>query len=143
MSLVFWDSNLFIYFFEGVGNEAVLTKALRDRIRQRGDQICTSTISLGEILVKPIECGDIARARRYEQFMRSQVRLIGFDVSAALRFAEIRAGGALKPPDAMQLACAGHAGVDLFVTNDDHLSHKRVRDVRFIASLPRAHAFLV
>jgi hypothetical protein len=40
------------------------------------------------------------------------------------------------------LACAGHAGVDLFVTNDERLSRKNVRDVGFITSLRRAHAFL-
>lgn len=143
VSLVFWDSNLFIYFLEGAGQEALLTKALRERIKQRGDQLCTSAITLGEILVKPLEFGDVSRAQRYEQYIRSQVRVVSFDCAVAVRFAEIRAAGGIKPPDAIQLACAGHAGVDLFITNDDHLSHKRIRNVRFIASLQKAHAFLI
>ena len=99
-------------------------------------------MTLGEVLVKPLELGDISRARKYEQYIRSQIRLINFDPAVAVRFAEIRAAGGIQPPDAIQLACAGHAGVDLFVTNDEVLSNKRIRDVRFITSLRKAHAFL-
>ena len=44
-----------------------------------------------------------------------------------------------KAPDAIQLACAAAAGVDLFITNDDRLSRKHVADVKFIASLERAY----
>lgn len=142
MSLVFWDSNLFIYLLEGASREALLTKELRERMNQRGDQLCSSALTLGEVLVKPLQFGDVSRAQKYEKYIRAQVRLINFDPSVAVRFAEIRAAAGIKPADAIQLACAGHAGVDLFITNDDHLSHAKIRDVRFIASLRKVHTFL-
>ena len=142
MSLVFWDSNLFIYLLEASGPEARLTKELRVKMNQRGDQLCSSALTLGEVLVKPLQFGDSSRAQKYEQYIRAQVRLVSFDPSVAVRFAEIRAAGGIKLADAIQLACAGHAGVDLFITNDDRLSQTRIRDVRFIASLKKAHAFL-
>jgi len=43
--------------------------------------------------------------------------------------------GAIKVPDAIQLACAGEAGVDLFATNDRRLQGKRVEGVQFIVAL--------
>ena len=52
MSRIFWDSNLFIYFLEGNDERAVATKKLRQSMLDRGDQLLTSTLTLGEILVK-------------------------------------------------------------------------------------------
>ena len=66
-----------------------------------------------------------------------------FDVECAGRYAAIRADRSIKPPDAIQLACAGAAAVDLFITNDDRLSRKHVRDVKFITSLERAYLNLI
>ncbi|SRR5579875_109797 len=40
--------------------------------------------------------------------------------------------------EAIQLACAAAAGMDLFITNDDRLSRKRVPEIKFITSLQRA-----
>lgn len=46
---------------------------------------------------------------------------------------------AITAPDAIQLACAATAGVDLFMTNDDRLSRRLVPGVKFITSLERAY----
>lgn len=142
MSLIFWDSNLFIYLLEGNSPESVQARDLRKKMNRRGDHLCSSTLTLGEILVMPLRLGDFSRAQRYEQYIRAQVRLISFEPPVAVRFAEIRAAKGIKPADAIQLACAGYAGVDLFITNDDRLSQARIRDVQFIASLKRASTFL-
>jgi predicted nucleic acid-binding protein len=61
--------------------------------------------------------------------------LVPFDESAALHFADIRADRTIRPPDAIQLACAAAAGVDIFVTNDARLSRKVVPDVPIMTSL--------
>ena len=42
-------------------------------------------------------------------------------------------------PDAIQLACAAAAAIDLFITNDDRLSRKHVPEVKFVTSLERAY----
>ena len=52
---------------------------------------------------------------------------------------EIRASDRMiRPPDAIRLACAAEANIDLFIANDDRLSRKAIPGVRFISSLERA-----
>ena len=105
---------------------------------ERDDELCTSTLTLGEVLVKPVEQGDTALRQRYEDVLSRTTRLIAFDRNAARRYAAIRLIRGLRPPDAIQLACAAQAEVDLFVTNDDRLSRFTVPGIQFFVSLDRA-----
>ena len=138
MSRIFWDTNLFIYFFEGNSEFSVATRRLRQNMVDRGDQLLTSALTLGEILVKPLEKGDIDRCRLYEKLLSKTAHILMFDAKAARRYASIRLTRSVKAPDAMQLACAGEAGVDLFITNDRRLQGKQVDGVQFIVSLEQA-----
>lgn len=135
MSRIFWDSNLFIYFFEGNDERSVATKNLRKSMLDRGDQLLTSTLTLGEILVKPVAQTDQARCRLYEDVLGKTALIISFDMKAARRYAAIRSSTTIKGPDAIQLACASEAGVDLFVTNDRRLQGKRIDGIQFIVAL--------
>jgi predicted nucleic acid-binding protein len=137
MTRVFWDTNLFVYLFEG-GEFASRVKQLRLRMLDRGDQLVTSALTLGELLVKPFEKGEAA-VRDHDTTIRQIAAILPFDADSAPRYAAIRADRSIKPPDAIQLACAATAGVDLFITNDDRLSRKHVPDVKFITSLERAY----
>jgi predicted nucleic acid-binding protein len=105
---------------------------------ERGDQLVTSALTLGEVLVRPTELGDQNLRRRYERAIVAGSLVVPFDDRAASRYAEIRHDRATRPPDAIQLACAAQAHVDLFVTNDDRLSRKLVPGIQFITSLARA-----
>ena len=58
MSRIFWDTNLFIYLFEDNGALSKAVARLRSKMLDRGDQLLTSTLTLGEILVKPTEEGN-------------------------------------------------------------------------------------
>ena len=58
--------------------------------------------------------------------------VIRFDLKAAKIYVSLRLDRSLRAPDAMQLACAASAGVDLFVTNDTHLQGKHVSGIHFI-----------
>ena len=58
MSRIFWDTNLFIYLFEDYGTLSKEVGTLRRRMLERGDQLFSSTLTLGEILVKPVEKND-------------------------------------------------------------------------------------
>ena len=138
MSRVFWDTHLFVYLFEGTGARAESVVALRRRMIERGDELLTSTLTLGELLVKPVEVGDDGLRDRYVQAMHDGVSVLPFDAQAALRFAAIRGDRSIRAPDAIQLACAAAAGTDLFITNDDRLSRKNVPGIAFIQSLQRA-----
>ncbi len=139
MSRIFWDTNLFIYLFEGADARADRVAALRQRMQQRRDQLYTSTLTLGEVLVKPVERGDDELRQRYESALTDSVHLVPFDREAARRYAEIRQDRAVRAPDALQLACAAAAHVDLFITNDDRLSRNTVPGIQFIVSLDRAY----
>ncbi|MCY4471183.1 MAG: PIN domain-containing protein [Thiotrichales bacterium] len=137
MSRVFWDTNLFVYLMEGRGR-AKQVVALRQRMMEREDELLTSALTLGEVLVKPTEAGDQELRQRYENVITAGAVVLPFDARAAPRFAEIRRDRSIRAPDAIQLACASTAGVDLFITNDDRLSRKRVRGIHFIQPLDNA-----
>ena len=53
MSRIFWDTNLFIYLLEDRGERARQVTALREWMMERRDELLTSAITLGEVLVKP------------------------------------------------------------------------------------------
>ena len=137
MSRVFWDTNLFIYLFEDYGPLSKTVARLRSKMLDRGDQLLTSTLTLGEILVKPTERHDSELCRRYERAISTTATMIAFDAKAAKLYAALRSERSLKAPDAIQLSCAASANVDLFVTNDERLQAKRVEGIQFIVPLGR------
>ena len=141
MSNVFWDTNLFVYLLEDKGQQAEQVIAVRQWMVEREDQLLTSTLTLGEVLVKPLEVGDIALSRHYEQAIGVGTTVLPFDLGAARRFAEIRQDRSIRAPDAVQLACAAQAGVDLFITNDERLSRKKIPTIQFIQSLEKVFLF--
>lgn len=138
MSRVFWDTNLFIYLVEAHPKYSQRVVELRRRMLKRRDQLYTSALTLGEVLVKPVETGNEALRRSYERAMTTGVVLISLDQDAARMYAQIRQDRSLRAPDTIQLACAAQAQVDLFITNDDRLSGKVVPGIQFIVSLERA-----
>ena len=137
MSRIFWDTNLFIYLVEEFGTLSERVINLRKRMVERGDELYTSALTLGEILIKPLEMGDEALARRYESALMRGAVIIPFDVEPARLYATIRKDHTIRPPDAIQLACASYARVDLFITNDERLSAKSSPRIQFVSSLQR------
>lgn len=137
MTRVFWDTNLFVYLFEG-GANAGRVKQVRARMLARGDQLVTSTLTVGELLVKPHEKGEGA-VRDHLTTLRAIATILPFDEASAVHYARIRGDRSVKAPDAIQLACAASAGVDLFITNDERLSRKHVPGLKFITSLAGAY----
>ena len=137
MTRVFWDTNLFIYLIEGKSSMAQQVVALRKKMRARGDQLLTSTLTLGEVLVKPLQMGDLKLSRVYEKELTISSVLIPFDAKAAGAYARVRSDRSLRAPDAIQLACAATAGVDLFITNDIRLHSKQIPGIQFIVPLDR------
>ena len=138
MSRVFWDTNLFIYLLEDSGPQSDRVVAVRERMLERNDELCTSTLTLGEVLVKPMEEGNESLCLRYEEVLSQTTRLLTFDRETARRYAQIRRNRSIRPPDAIQLACAAHIGVDLFITNDDRLNRLSIPGIQFLVSLDRA-----
>ena len=139
MSRVFFDTNLFIYLLEDDDERAAKVSELVTRLSERHDELLTSTLTLGEVLVKPFATGDEAWADRYERFLNTPgVSLLSFDRASARIYARVRQDKTIKPPDAVQLSCAAAAKCDLFITNDERLSRKIIPGIQFITSLDRA-----
>jgi len=137
MSRIFWDTNLFIYLLEGSGIFAAQVKSLRARMQARQDQLFTSALTFGEILVKPTELGDTKAIDYYRKLLRTSAIVLPFEENAAVVYAGLRQDRSLRPPDAIQLACAASVGMDLFITNDMRLHTKLVPGIKFIAPLDR------
>lgn len=136
MSKVFWDTNVFIYLFEEPSGTGAAVVQLLRRMQERGDELVTSTLTLAELLVKPLRDGDGALASRYEKALKAPgIRLVSFDERAARHYADIRCDKSLRAPDALQLACAAVESCDLFVTNDLTLTKKNISGIQFITSL--------
>ncbi|HTV15636.1 MAG TPA: PIN domain-containing protein [Acidobacteriaceae bacterium] len=139
MSRIFWDTNLFIYLFEDYGRHSGEVVRLRQKMIERGDQLITSALSVGEIIAGPLRSGNETLARQYDEAIRSTAIVVNFDLAAARRYAALRAQPRkIRPPDAMQIACAATAGADLFLTNDTNLHKFQIDGIHFITSVDRA-----
>ena len=138
MSRVLWDSNLFNYLFEDRGPLAERVVEMRQRMVERGDRLFTSALTLGEVLVKPTQIGNHALAGRYQRELPAVATILPFSAEAAPHYARIRSTRGVRPPDAIQLACAASADIDLFITNDERLSRVVLPGIHFITSLERA-----
>lgn len=137
MNRIFFDTNVFIYMFEGLEPQRSRMLEIRRRMLERGDQIITSAMTLGEVLVKPTKLGQASLIEQYDRAIRSTSEIVSFDAQVAWRFASLRATHTLRSADAIQLACAAHLGVDLFITNDRQLQKLDVPGIGFIAPLDR------
>lgn len=139
MAKIFWDTNLFIYLFENHAEWAPRVIDIREKMLERGDQLLTSWLTVGEVLTKPKELRDVILEKSYLNFFVSgSVEVVPFDLKAAQRYSEIRSRERLRPADAIQLACAAAAGSDLFVTNDGRLSRLVISGITFITGIGRA-----
>jgi predicted nucleic acid-binding protein len=137
LSKIFFDTNIFIYMFEGIEPNRSLTLTIRKRMMDRGDRIVTSAMTLGEVLVRPTKLGQTSLIEQYDRAIRATAQIISFDAVIAWRYASLRATHKLRNADAIQLACAAHSGVDLFITNDTDLHKLNVPGIGFIAPLEK------
>ena len=133
---IFWDTNLFIYLWEDPARERMESLLAWQEAQEA--EVVTSCLTLGELLVKPMQRQRADLVAQYSAAF-AQIHLIEFDRKAAFRFAQLRASHPRLPaPDAVQLACAATASVDLFVTNDRRLSRLEITGIGAIRALADA-----
>ncbi len=131
---IFWDTNLFIYLWEDSPWRQTTQEFARFIVASR-HVVVTSSLTVAEILVQPLKQGQEKARDAYLDAFRS-LQIVPFDLEAAKLFAALRAAHlGLRPPDAIQLACAGVAACDIFVTNDDRLTAICSPEIRRIGSL--------
>src|SRR4051794_4789789 len=110
---------IFAYWLEDNPAYADRVTALLDKMQLRGDILCTSVFTLGEVLTGPYKRGAVEVANQIIEAIRPPfVELIPFEPATAQSFARIRAAHPISAMDAIHLASAGQARVSLFLTND-------------------------
>jgi predicted nucleic acid-binding protein len=136
MTRVYWDTMLFVYWLEDHPVYASRVRQLFGKMEQRGDVLCTSIFTIGEVLVAPHRKGLPERVQQVREFFRTSVPdLLPLTEETANRYGQIRAANRVTPPDAIHLASAASAGVDLFLTNDRRLRGLVIPGIHFIAGM--------
>jgi predicted nucleic acid-binding protein len=134
MSRIFWDSMLFIYLLEDHPTFSERAGRLLDRAYNRGDSLFTSYLVLGEVLAGAEKSAQPRKALAIREIVREMgFTCLPFDEGAVTLFSRLRSKDHVKIADAVHLACAASAGIDLFLTGDKQLARLDVPGIQFIA----------
>lgn len=123
LKTVFVDTAPLIYFIEGNSPYQSVLSHLFDFNDKGGFSFVTSSVTLLEVLVKPLRNGHITIAKQYKDILTTAPGIELFDVTSAIaeQAAQLRAKYNLRTPDAIQLATSIDCGADYFLTNDNRL----------------------
>jgi predicted nucleic acid-binding protein len=127
---------LFIYWLEAHPVHGPQVEQIYRRMGARGDQLCTSVLTIGEVLTGAYKTGRTDVANQIKKFFKSgELRVLPFSSEVAERYALIRAQQRVSPADAIHLATASTAHVDLYLTNDVKLRKLVIDGIKFFAGL--------
>jgi predicted nucleic acid-binding protein len=136
VSTIYWGSMVFIYLLEGHHTFLPKVERILQRIDSRGDTLATSVFTLGEVLTGPRRAGSSdLEASIKSYFASGRVAILPFDAEIADRYSIVRSTCKVTQADAIHMATASAAGVDLFVTNDKLLWNLALPGIRFIMDL--------
>lgn len=130
---IFLDTAPIIYYIEAHPQFGPLARQVVNAFQAGSVKAFSSTITLVEVLPKPIEIGDMALADRFIAFLRHGKNISLLEISADVAESAGKLRGkypALKTMDAIQIAVALGIGADAFLTNDRRL--KSVREIDII-----------
>lgn len=132
MSKIYWDSMLIIYLLEGNPTFSKRVQHLLQRSFERGDSLYTSFLAYGEVMAGAVNSPE--KVSKIQKIMEEMgFSYLPFDGGAVMPFSRLRAKNKLKVADAIHLASAASAGIDLFLTGDKQLMGLDVPGVQFIA----------
>ena len=114
------DSAPLIYHLEDTLPYSELTEDLFHHIALGATEVLVSTISAGELLVKPFMDADNDAVATFETFVLSipSAQLIAPSYTIAKEAARLRARHRLRMPDALVLATASDMQCEALITND-------------------------
>jgi predicted nucleic acid-binding protein len=117
------DTAPLIYFIEDVTPYADLLNPVFDRLESHALGAVTSTITLAEILTKPLVDKNFSLVDEIKFTIKtfSTLSMVAIDEKLAEAAALIRARHAIRLPDALQIAVAMQGEATLFITNDKRL----------------------
>jgi len=114
------DSSAVLAYLVGLERTSPLAvQVLDDFVATGRNPAGISAVTVGEVLVRPFRTGPAAVAIA-EGFLRhfAELEIITVDYAIARESARIRALTGMRTPDALIVASALVAGVDIVVTND-------------------------
>jgi predicted nucleic acid-binding protein len=136
MSRIYWDTMLFAYYLEGNPEFGPRVRQIYREMTRRRDTLCTSVFTAGEVLTGPQKIRAFEKIRDTKNYFESgEIELIPFTLSTAEIYSQIRAENQVLPADAIHLASAAEAQIDLFLTNDKKLLKLNIPGIKFIAGL--------
>jgi len=136
MSRIYWDTMLFVYMLEANPRFGPRVRQIYEQMMRRGDRLCTSTFTVGEVLTGPQKSGSSAVVAELKKYFDSdEIDLVPFTVATAEEYSRIRAINSVLPADAIHLASAAQIKADLFLTNDYKLLRLNVPGITFMAGL--------
>jgi predicted nucleic acid-binding protein len=125
---------LIIYLLEGNEEYGRRADELLARFFRRRDRLFTSYLALGEIMAGAQRSPRPQDATQIRDTLEEMgFSFLPFDKGAVVPFSRLRARERLKAPDAIHLACAASAGIDLFLTGDKQLMKLDIPGIQFIA----------
>jgi predicted nucleic acid-binding protein len=118
------DTAPLIYFIEQHPEYLERVRAFFTAMDAGEFQVVTSSLTLTEVLVRPLQTGHTDLAETYRDILLNQKNLKTFSVSSDIAevAAQLRATQNLRTPDAIQLATALVGQATFFLTNDLRLS---------------------
>ena len=135
MKQAFWDTQILVAWIDQETAMREMVEALVQWQKKQRITTVTSSLSLAELLVRPIARGNAEMARKYGNVVK-KMGCIDFGQSEALAFACIRNDHPdIAPPECIQLACAMTHGVDYYFTTDKRLARYRVDGIGEIVHL--------
>lgn len=126
------DTMIFIYSMESRKPYIPLLRSIFNYIEGGFVKGVTSTITLLEILVKPIKDQNITAVKDYRFLLNNfpNLKMVSIDQRVAEKGAELRAKYGIRTPDAIQVAAAIENQATIFLSNDSKL--KKVKEIEIV-----------
>ncbi len=131
---VYFDANIFIYLMEGFPAFEPSLHEIRDSIYHGESHICTSDLTLCEVLVPAFRTNNTKLLTLYRRFIEDSgaFELIPTTREIYIRASLLRAQLGLKTPDAIHVSSAIDFGCNVFLTNDKLLKAPKNMDILHI-----------
>jgi predicted nucleic acid-binding protein len=122
---LFLDACSIIYLIESQQEQGRQARLLVNQALQAKTQLAVSRLSFLECRVLPLKTQNAKLLDYYDRFFRlPDLEIVELDATVIDIATELRANhsGALRTPDAIQLACAIMSGTNQFLTGDKKLA---------------------
>ncbi len=140
-SLVYLDTNVFIYALEGYSEYMPILTDLFQAIDTGRISACTSELTIAEVLVKPMLDQNSELVTSYLKILQAGANfsVLPVDRSVLINAAKLRAEfrSQVRLPDAIHLSSALSCGCDNFLTNDKRLKSVKSLNVVILADMIR------